>query len=354
MPTITNALNTLYQQQHLTAEQSQRVFSHILQGNVSDIHLSALLSALKIKGEHQGEIAGAAHALRDHALEFSTSASQLVDSCGTGGDGANTINISTTAALVAASCGLNVVKHGNRSVSSNSGSADLLAALGINIELTPAQGAKLLEQTGFTFLFAPLYHQGVKHAMPVRNTLKTRTIFNILGPLINPARPQYQLLGVYSPELCLPMAKTLQSLGVKRAMVVHGSGTDEIALHGTTHVAELNGEQITQYQLSAEDFDLPYAPLSALAGQSPQYNAQISRAILQGKGSVAQQNAIIANVAALLFLTNKQPCLKSASKQVKSVLSSGQAYAKLQHIIQLSNKLGHKASNKKNNEVSHG
>ncbi|GAP75015.1 anthranilate phosphoribosyltransferase [Pseudoalteromonas sp. CO325X] len=331
-----DVMNKLYQQQDLTFAESQQLFDSVMRGDIDDITLSAMLTALKIKGECADEIAGAAAAMRANALPFNTSAQHLVDACGTGGDGANTINISTTAALVAAACGINMVKHGNRSVSSNSGSSDLLQSLGINIDMSPEQAAAMLEQTGFAFLFAPLYHQGVKHAMAVRTTLKTRTLFNILGPLANPAAPDYQLLGVYDPALCLPMAKTLQTLGCKRAMVVHGAGTDEIALHGETQVVELNQGQLHEYTLNPSDFGLANYSLAQLSGQGPDYNANATRAILSGQGEPAHTSAVVINVAALLVLTGKAANFKEASAQVQDVLQSQQAQRTLDTIIEVS------------------
>ena len=329
-------IHQLIAQTDLSFEQATEFFDAVMKGQVNEIQLSAALIALKIKTETADEIAGAAKAMRANAVAFTATASLTADSCGTGGDGSNTINISTTAAIVAAACGLNMVKHGNKSVSSNSGSADLLTALGINIHMTPEQASHCLDQTGFTFLFAPLYHQGVKHAMPVRTTLKTRTIFNILGPLANPAAPQVQLLGVYDPALCQPMAETLRTLGCKRAMVVHGAGTDEIALHGETQVVELNQGELTHYTLTPSDFGLAYFPLSDLAGHGPESNAQASTAILSGVGSEAHNAAIIANVAALLYLADKTESFRDAADSVRTVLQSGSALTTLNNIIEAS------------------
>ncbi|WP_462158542.1 anthranilate phosphoribosyltransferase [Pseudoalteromonas sp. GB56] len=331
-----DALTKLYNQDDLSFAETQAVFNDVMQGKVDDITLSSLLTALKIKGECSEEIAGAAAAMRENAVPFATTEQDLIDMCGTGGDGANTINVSTTASIVAAACGLHVVKHGNRSVSSNSGSSDLLMSLGINIDISPEQAAYLLEQTGFTFLFAPLYHSGVKHAMAVRTTLKTRTVFNILGPLANPAKPKAQLLGVYDAKLCLPMAKTLQRLGCERAMVVHGAGTDEIALHGTTQVAELKNGEINEYTLSPEDFGLAKFSLDELAGSGPDYNAQAAKDILAGKGTEAHNAAIIANVAAALVINNKANSFKEAADMVKNVLTSTAAMNTLNAIVEVS------------------
>ncbi|KPH59679.1 MULTISPECIES: anthranilate phosphoribosyltransferase [Pseudoalteromonas] len=341
-------IDVLLTQTSLSFSQSQQLFDAIMQGKVNDIALSALLVALKLKGEVSDEIAGAAASMRANAVPFNTKLAMLADSCGTGGDGSNTINISTTAAIVAAACGINMVKHGNRSVSSNSGSADLLKALGINIDMTPDQAVACLEQTGFTFLFAPHYHSGVRHAMEVRTTLKTRTIFNILGPLANPAAPEVQLLGVYDENLCLAMAQTLKTLGTKRAMVVHGSGTDEIALHGKTTVVELNNGELRQYTLSPADFGLANYSLEQLAGEGPEYNANASRAILAGTGTDAHNAAIIVNVAALLYLTGKVENFKAGAQHVVEVLKSGRALNTLNTIVEQS----HKAVT--NSEVTNG
>ena len=333
---VQHAIEHIITKQSLSYVQAKSLFDQIMQGNMSDIELSALLIGLKMKGEVSDEIAGAAASMRENAVAFTTNKTLLADSCGTGGDGSNTINISTTAAIVAAAAGINMVKHGNRSVSSNSGSADLLKALGINIDMTPEVAARCLESTNFTFLFAPHYHSGVRHAMNVRTSLKTRTIFNILGPLANPAAPEVQLLGVYDESLCLPMAQTLNTLGTKRAMIVHGSGTDEIALHGPTQVVELNNGKITQYTLSPSDFDLANYSLEQLAGEGPQYNANASLAILQGKGTEAHNAAIVVNVAALLYLTDQAESLKQGAQITHSLLRSGKAMDTLNAIIEVS------------------
>lgn len=334
--TTQTQLNQLLAKQDLSFSQATELFDAIMNGQLNDIELTAALIALKLKGETSDEIAGAAASMRANAVPFQTSKTLLADSCGTGGDGSNTINISTTAAIVAAAAGINMVKHGNRSVSSNSGSADLLKALGINIDMSPEQAAHCLDNTGFTFLFAPHYHSGVRHAMGMRTALKSRTIFNILGPLANPAAPEVQLLGVYDPSLCLPMAETLKTLGTKRAMVVHGAGTDEIALHGTTKVVELNNGELSEYTLTASDFGLANYSLEQLAGQGPEYNAKASLAILQGQGEMAHNAAIIANVAALLYLTDKAGDLKAAADQVSNLLASGKAMDTLNAIIEVS------------------
>lgn len=320
----------------LSYSQSEQFFSEVVTGNTDPVQLTALLVALKMRGETADEIAGAAAAMRRAASPFPLKITGTIDCCGTGGDGSNTINISTTAAIVAASMGLSVVKHGNRSVSSSSGSADLLEQLGINIQMSAAQAATSLQQSHCSFLFAPQYHPGVKHAMPVRNSLKSRTLFNLLGPMINPAAPDYQLLGVYDPALCPIIAEALHQLGVKRAWVVHGSGCDEIALHGETQVSELNNGTIQHFVLTPADFGLPVQPLSTLAGGDPQYNAAISRDILQGNGKTAHNNAVAANVAAMLKISGNEASLAQLTTEVLSVLQSGKPEQTLQLLKELS------------------
>lgn len=326
--------------QPLSFAQAEQFFTAVIKGEVEPVHLTALLVALKMRGETADEIAGAASALRAAATGFSQHVSGSIDCCGTGGDGSNTINISTTAAIVGAAMGLKVVKHGNRSVSSRSGSADLLEQLGVNIHMAPQQAADSLEQTNCSFLFAPLYHAGIKHAMPVRNALKSRTLFNLLGPLVNPAAPDYQLLGVYDPKLCLVMAQALQQLGVKRAWVVHGSGCDEVALHGTTYVCELKDGELTEFSLTPDDFGVALTPLSALAGGEPADNAAATLAILQGEGQSAHKAAVAVNVAAMLKIAGMGDDLKVNTRAVLELLSSNKAFSTLSQFKQLSQGAG--------------
>ncbi|MGI5309299.1 anthranilate phosphoribosyltransferase [Rheinheimera sp. WS51] len=322
--------------QSLSFEQAEQFFTAVVKGEVEPIHLTALLVALKMRGETAAEIAGAASAMRQTALKLPERISPSIDCCGTGGDGSDSINISTTAAIVAAAMGMSVIKHGNRSVSSRSGSADLLEQLGVNIAMTPQQAATSLKQSRCSFLFAPQYHAGIKHAMPVRNSLKSRTIFNLLGPLVNPACPDFQLLGVYDAKLCNVMAEALQQLGVKRAWVVHGSGCDEIALHGPTTVSELHQGEIRQFTLTPRDFGLATTPLSELAGGEPAENAAATLAILQGQGAAAHNQAVAVNVAAMMKITGLGDDLIANTKQVLQLLQTKQAYNTLQQFKEVS------------------
>ncbi|MDW6003789.1 anthranilate phosphoribosyltransferase [Vibrio mangrovi] len=328
-------IDKLFSQVSLSQEEAHALFNHIIQGEMAPILMAAVLTALKLKGETPEEISGAAQALLDNATPFPRPDYDFADIVGTGGDGANTFNISTTAAFVAAACGVKVAKHGNRGVSSKSGSSDLLDAFGINLAMTPEDTRAALDELGVAFLFAPQYHGGVRHAMPVRQTLKTRTIFNILGPLINPARPNIELMGVYDPDLIRPIAETMLKMGMKRAAVVHGSGLDEVAIHGPTLVAEIRDQQITEYLLTPEDFGLQTYPLSAIQGGTPEENRQLIENLLTGKGTEAQMAAVAVNVALLLRLFGQED-LKANAQQAIDVMKSGQAFQRVRQLAQRS------------------
>ncbi|WP_371377116.1 anthranilate phosphoribosyltransferase [Thalassotalea aquiviva] len=333
---MNNLLQQLIDQHDLSMPQAQEFFADVVNGNVAPERLAAVLTALKMKGESPDEIAGAAVAIRQAATAFPRMPYPLVDCVGTGGDGANTINISTTAAIVAACCGLKVAKHGNRSVSSKSGSADLLEAFEVNLNMTPEVAAKCIDQTNLCFLFAPKYHTGFKHAGPVRQAMGVRTIFNILGPLVNPASPKVMLLGVYSEALLEPMAKALVLTGVERAWVVHGSGLDELAIHGDSTVLEIQDGKIKPLKINPEDFGLKRHPIKDIEGGTPEQNAEFTRAILTGKGQQAHRDAVILNAAALLYLAEKATSYLNASEQVKQVLASGLAAQTIQKMAQIS------------------
>ncbi|KGQ51766.1 anthranilate phosphoribosyltransferase [Gallibacterium anatis 10672-6] len=326
-------LEQLFNGTSLSREQSKQLFSAIVQGELSNEQLAGALIALKLKGETVDEISGAVTALQTAAEPFPTPNYVFADIVGTGGDGANTINLSTASAIIAASMGAKVAKHGNRSVSSKTGSSDVLAALGVRLDLDAATARKALDEIGICFLFAPQYHRGFKHAVPVRQALKTRTIFNILGPLINPAKPKHQLLGVYDEKLLQPYAETALTLGHQHSIVVHGAGLDEVALHAETQVAEIYQGKIERYTLTAEDFGLKPQPLDAIHGGEPEQNAQYIRALLQGKGESAHVNAVAANTALLLRLFGYQD-LKQTTQQVLEQIASGNAYKTLEKLSQ--------------------
>ncbi|WP_102521238.1 anthranilate phosphoribosyltransferase [Vibrio tapetis] len=324
-------INKLYDQKSLSREESQQLFDAIIKGEMDPIQLAAVLTALKIKGETPQEIAGAASALLDNASPFPRPDYDFADIVGTGGDGSNTFNISTTAAFVAAACGLKVAKHGNRGVSSKSGSSDLLDSFGINLAMSAEDTRKAVDELGVAFMFAPQYHGGVRHAMPVRQAMKTRTIFNILGPLINPARPNIELMGVYDAALVRPIAETMLEMGMQRAAVVHGSGLDEVAIHGETLVAEIQDGKITEYTLTPQDFGVNQHPLEAIKGGEPAENRAIVTDILTGKGTEAQLSAVAVNVALLMKLFGHND-LKANAKQAIDAMNSGKAFTLVEQL----------------------
>ncbi|AGV11948.1 TPA: anthranilate phosphoribosyltransferase [Haemophilus influenzae] len=324
-------LEQLYNGQILNKAESAVIFNAIMQGELNNEQIAAMLIALKVRGVSIDELSGAVSASLQNAKAFPYPDYPFADIVGTGGDGQNTINISTASAIVAASMGAKVAKHGNRSVSSKSGASDVLTALGVNVNVTPEQAQQALDEIGVCFLFAQQYHSGFRHVAPVRASLKTCTIFNILGPLINPARPTYHLLGVYVPELVKTYAETAVALGHQHSFVVHGSGLDEVALHGETQVAEIKNGKIEYFTLTPEDFGLKTQSLESLRGGEPQENAQMLTALLQGKGKAEHANAVAANTALLLKLFGHDD-LKQNVQSVLVHLASGKAFETLQNL----------------------
>lgn len=324
-------LDKLFANQALTQAESKAFFSEVIKGNISNEQLAGALIALKLRGETIDEIAGAAIAALENATPFPTPDYPFADIVGTGGDGHNTINISTTAAIVAATMGYKIAKHGNRSVSSKTGSSDVLIHLGIDVGVSPQTARLALDEIGICFLFAPTYHGGFRYAAPIRQALKTRTLFNILGPLINPANAKRQLLGVYSPELVEVYAETVKTLGCEHSIVVHGSGLDEVAIHGETQVAEIKNGEIKYYTLTPEDFGIPRYSLDTLKGGEPAENAEKVTAILQGKGESAHIDAVAVNVALLMKLFGEND-LKTNVLKAKEILASNKVFNTLQKL----------------------
>jgi anthranilate phosphoribosyltransferase len=324
-------LEQLYSGHSLSTSESTALFNAVIQGELSNEQIAAMLIALKVRGANTEEITGAVAASLQNAKAFPHPNYSFADIVGTGGDGQNTINISTASAIVAASMGAKVAKHGNRSVSSKSGASDVLTALGVNVNVTPEQARQALDEIGVCFLFAQQYHSGFRHVAPVRAALKTRTIFNILGPLINPARPTYHLLGVYAPELVKTYAETAVALEHQYSFVIHGSGLDEVALHGETQVAEIKSGKIEYFTLTPEDFGLKTQSLESLRGGEPQENAKMLTSLLQGKGKAEHENAVAANTALLLKLFGHDD-LKQNVQNVLAHLASGKAFETLQKL----------------------
>jgi len=333
--------------QSLTRDEARDVMSEVLNGKCSDAQIAALLVALHMKGETVEEIVGFAEAIREAAspLEVAdesaidvsgTERDALVDTCGTGGDASGTFNISTATAFVAAGAGVRVAKHGNRSVTSKCGSADVMEALGVNINLTPARVVACLHQVGIAFLFAPALHSAMKYVQPARRELRLRTVFNLLGPLTNPARASAQVVGVYSDDLVEKLAGALSMLGLRRALVVHGSdGLDEITISGPTRIAEVRAGQVHTYEVTPEDFGLKRSPIESLTGGDAAANAQIIREILGGKKS-ACRDVVLLNAAAAMVAAGKVDHLSGAIPVAAQAIDSGAAAQKLEALIHFS------------------
>ena len=316
-------LDKLYAGQDLSFDEARQAMGELMAGRTLQAETAAFLVALKVKGEEPSEIAGAARAMQDAAVPVHCDAVPLLDTCGTGGDGHHTINVSTASALLLAAAGVTVAKHGNRAVSSRSGSADVLEELGVELALGPDANARLLDEVGIAFLFAPAYHTAMKNVMPVRQALKTRTIFNLVGPLCNPARPTAQVLGVFSEALLKPMALALRDMGVGRAFVVHGSGLDEIGLHGTTSIVELTDGQLSEFTLNPEALGVERAAIDELRGGDAAENARKLRDILGGRDRGAGMRAAALNAAAGLILAGKRTDWRDAYNNVHHLLASG-------------------------------
>ncbi len=313
----------LYDGIDLTSDEAKIIFDEVMTGKVDDIIISSLLTALKIKEETADEIAGACKSILNKATNFNRPDYHFGDIVGTGGDPYNTINVSSMSAIVAGACGAKVCKHGNRKVSSSSGSADVLSALGLNLDASPEHSRLLLDTVGVCFIMAPNYHRAIKYVMPVRQTLKTRTIFNIIGPLINPARPDYIVNGVYDKRLLHTIGQAHNTLGVKRATIVHGSGLDEVALHGTTDVVELNNGIFEKYTLSPSDFGLAPQSLDTIEGGNVAYNSSVARAVFDGTAKDEHKNIVAVNVAMYLRTAGIEKNLKKGVEIALNTINNG-------------------------------
>ncbi len=330
-------LHRLFAGESLEREAAEQLFGELVAGRLSQPAIAAMLIALRFKGETAEEMIGAAKALRAADEYFPRPDYLFADTCGTGGDGSSLINVSTAVAFVAAAAGLPVAKHGNRSVTSPCGSADVLEQLGVKLDVSPEVSRRALDETGVCFLLAPLYHPGLRHAGPVRRALKVRTIMNLLGPCLNPAEPQVQLLGVADARFLEPVAKTLSSLGVTNALVVHGSGIDEMALHGETQAVRVRDGAFETLTIAPEDAGLERRPLDALKGGAPEENAQRLKALLMGRGSDAEADAVALNAGALLFAAGISATLPEAVAKAQDTIRSGAAYERLQAFVAVTN-----------------
>ena len=321
---------------NLSRDQAREAMEGIMRGEASPEQIAGLLVGLRMKGETVDEIVGCAEAMRYAATRVSLGVDQLVDTAGTGGDGAGTFNISTAAALVAAGAGVPIAKHGNRAVSSSCGSADVLEALGVTLVAEPARLARCMASAGVVFLFAPLQHPAMKHAIGPRRELGLRSIFNLLGPLTNPAGARRQLLGVYDSSLMVPLARALGELGNERAMVVHGAdGLDELSTTGPSEVAEWNGEEVARYRLDPTDLGLQRVEIEALRGGTPDHNAKLLRRVLAGEPGPAR-DVVAFNAAAAILVGGGVPNLAAGLDAAKQALDDGRAQAALDALIQAS------------------
>ena len=333
-------LSKIVKRENLNEDQMSQMITDIFSGNITDAQIGAMMAALATKGETFEELAGAARAMRRKALRIQTSAAIVVDTCGTGGDSAHTFNISTTTSFVVAACGVTVAKHGNRSVSSQCGSADLLEALGIKLDTAPEIVEEAVQGIGIGFLFAPLYHGAMRFAAKARKEVGLRSIFNMLGPLTNPAGANCQLLGVYAPELTEMFAHALQLLGTKRAFVVHGhDGLDEISVCAPTRVSELKDGLIRTYDISPEQFFSELAKPEDLLGGNPEENAQITRNILNGEKG-PKRNVVLINAAAALVASGQAEDLKQGIRIAETAIDNGGAAKKMEALIKYSQENG--------------
>lgn len=325
-------IQKLIQNQSLTADEAEAAISKIFT-EATDAQIAAFLTALKMKGETPEEIAGLARGMKKAANIINPKvAGTLVDTCGTGGDSTGTINVSTGAAIVAAAAGIPVAKHGNYSITSKSGSADVLRELGVKIDLPPHDVEKTIEQIGIGFMLAPVFHPSMKRVAQIRRDLGFRTVFNILGPLTNPANAKAQVIGVFDSSLCEPIANVLNILGTKRALVVHGSGMDEISNTGETRIVELNGGKLTKYTVTPEKLGIQRASISEIAGGTPEENARDIVDVLKGKKG-AKRDIITINAGAALLVSGKAETLASGIMMAARSIDSGAALNKLKDFV---------------------
>ena len=331
---IKEAIKKLVECKNLTREEAALTMDTIMKGNATPSQIAAFITALRMKGETVDEITGCAEKMREHAENIYPHQKNLVDTCGTGGDVSGTFNVSTVSALVAAGAGVPIAKHGNRSVSSRCGSADVLEALGVKIDLEPKKVEECINEVGIGFIFAPKFHKAMKYAMPSRKETGIRTIFNILGPLTNPAKASAQVLGVFNPDLTEVMAKVLGNLGVKQALVVHGlDGLDEISISDKTKVTHLKDGKIENYLIKPEDFGIKKGKKEDILGGSAEENAKIAIEILKSKEKGTKRNIVLLNAAAAIVVGGKASDLKEGAKLAAESLDSGAAYKKLEELI---------------------
>ena len=336
--TLQEALNHVIENHDLAQDEAAEIAGIIMRGEATQAQIGGFLVALRMKGETVDEIAGFVRAMRENAIPCPVKV-PVVDVVGTGGDHSGTFNISTTTAFVVAGAGGAVAKHGNRGVSSRSGAADVLQTLGLSLDLSPEQVAMCVEKTGVGFLFAQSFHPAMKHVGPARREMAVRTVFNLLGPMTNPAGTKRLVIGVYAKRWCRPLAEALAMLGTEKAWVVHGSdGLDELTTTGPTHVVEWDGKNFREFDVGPADLDLPVAAASDIKGGCPEENATILRQILSG-GKGPKRDIVVFNAAAALFVAGKAPSFRDGAKLAQDSIDSGKALAALDSLIALSKEM---------------
>lgn len=334
---IAEAIRRLVDRQSLSRQETRQAFADLMDGRASDVQKSAFLVALRMKGESVEEITGAAEAMRERVTPLNIAQDRLIDTCGTGGDGCRTFNISTTAALVAAAAGARVAKHGNRAVSSSCGSADLLRALGVNIELSTEEVSRTLDETGIAFLFAPRFHPATGAVAGVRKELGVRTIFNLIGPLTNPAFARRQLVGVYARSLLEIVAEVLSALGVEQALVVHSEdGMDEVSMSAPTAICELIGGKRHTFVVTPEELGFQRSTLDEVTGGDATVNAVITTEVLRGKPG-PRRDIVLANAGAAIYVSGVSSSLIESVGLAREAVDSGLALAKLEALVQVTN-----------------
>lgn len=333
---IKEAIIKLSRKEDIGYDMAKAVMNEIMSGEASDVQKSAYLTALSMKGETIEEITGSAEEMRNHGLKLNADR-EVLEIVGTGGDGSNSFNISTTASLIISAAGVPVAKHGNRAASSKSGAADCLEALGVNITIEPEKSRKVLEEIGICFLFAQKYHTAMKYVGPIRKELGIRTIFNILGPLANPANPVMQIMGVYDESMLEPMARVLSNLGIKRGMVVYGQDKlDEFSVSAPSSVCEINNGELSYYTVKSEELGLGHYAKEELVGGTPQENGEITKRILQGEKG-AKRDAAVLNAGAALYVAGKADSLYAAVRLAEEMIDSGKAMEQLNKFVELTN-----------------
>jgi anthranilate phosphoribosyltransferase len=336
---IKQAIKKLVDREDLNRGEARQLMASIMEGQATDAQIAAILVALRMKGETIEEITGFAQTMREKVSRVDSRSLSLLDTCGTGGAKVKTFNISTTSAIIAASGGVNVAKHGNRAMTSKCGTADVLEELGVNIQMSEEQAEECLQKTGFCFMLAPLYHKAMKYAVGPRKEVGVRTVFNIIGPLTNPAGADHRLLGIFDLELTEVVAQALCELGAKRAMVVAGyDGLDEISISGPTKVTELKNGDVFTYDLTPEQLGVNSASLTEVGGGDAEFNANIIRNVLDGQKGAARDIVLI-NAGASLYVSGKADTLAEGVQQAAHLIDSGAAKAKLEQLIQVTGEI---------------